>query len=84
MAGTLVRVSTETHAKLQNLSQQCGAPMPAVLDQAVEAYRRQVFLQETNEAFAALRRNPRLWKQEQEERALWDRTLSDDLSGDAK
>lgn len=53
--------------------------MQAVLDEAIEKYRRDKFLDAANEAFAALRADPVAWKAEEEERALWDRTLSDGL-----
>jgi len=56
--------------------------MQAVLEDAVEAYRRECFLTEANEAYAALRRDPTRWKAELDERAAWDAALSDGLEGD--
>ena len=53
--------------------------MQAILDEAVEAYRRQLFLKRANAAFAALRNDPNAWKEEQMERAAWDVALNDDL-----
>jgi hypothetical protein len=47
--------------------------MQAVLDEAVEHYQRDKFLDEANQAYAALRNDPKAWKEEQAERALWDR-----------
>lgn len=54
--------------------------MQEILDEAVELYRRQLFLQKTNAAFAALQANPDAWADE-EERAAWDATLSDGMKG---
>ena len=51
--------------------------MQAILDLAVEEYRRQRFLEEANEAYAALRRNHKAWKAELSERKEWDATLAD-------
>lgn len=51
-----------------------------VLDEAVAAYRKTVFLQKLNEDFAVLRAHPEAWEEEQEERDLWEQTLSDGLS----
>ena len=51
--------------------------MQAILDAALDEYRRKKFWLETNAAFCRLSRNPRAWKQEQEERALWESTLPD-------
>ena len=36
-------------------------------------------LEETNRAYAALRSDPDAWKEERQERTLWDETLSDGL-----
>ena len=43
------------------------------------AARRKKLIQASNEAYAKLRRNPKAWKEELEERALWDATLADGL-----
>lgn len=53
--------------------------MQAILDQAIEQYRRQIFLQEANQAYAALRKNSEAWATELEERKAWDLTLADGL-----
>jgi len=53
--------------------------MAAVLERAIERYRRQKFLEETNASFAALKANRKRWKEETAERALWDRTNADGL-----
>jgi hypothetical protein len=39
-----------------------------------------MFLDQVNDAYAALRRDPKAWKAEQEERTLWDETLADGLT----
>jgi hypothetical protein len=43
----------------------------------IEEYRHQRFLQEANEAYAALRENHKAWKAELAERKEWDSTLAD-------
>jgi hypothetical protein len=53
--------------------------MQAVLDKAIERYRRERFLRDANADFAALKRNRRAWKKELKERELWGHTLSDGL-----
>jgi hypothetical protein len=47
--------------------------MQSLLDEAVEQLRRFKFLKQANEAFAALKADPDAWKQEIEERRLWER-----------
>ena len=54
--------------------------MQAVLDAAVEHYRRDKFLDEVNAAYSTLRSDPKGWKAELAERALWDKTLADGLN----
>ena len=51
--------------------------MQAVLDEAIAHYQRDKFLDEVNAAYATLRKNPKAWKEEQAERALWDTTFAD-------
>ena len=79
MAETTVRVTKETREALLELSEQAGESMQEVLARAVEAYRRQRMLEETNAAYAALRSNPEAWREEQEERQAWEATLGDGL-----
>lgn len=77
VSSATVRVSPETHSKLKELAQLAGEPMPAVLDKAVEAYRRQQFLAGLAADFARLRRDAKAWDEEQDERRAWDATLAD-------
>jgi predicted transcriptional regulator len=79
MASETVRIKPETHAKLKHLADVSGRSMPEILDDAVEALRRQRLLEETNEAYAALRADAKAWQKELAERSAWDRALADDL-----
>ena len=53
--------------------------MAEVLAKAIEAYRRHVFMEQFNAAYAALRADSKAWQQGQDEQAMWDVTLSDGL-----
>jgi len=79
MQSATVRVSQRARRTLRTLARRTGEPMQSVLDKAIEEYRRRCFLEEANRAFAALRRNPKAWKQELEERRAWDSTVADGL-----
>ena len=79
MPSANVRISAETRETLRELARQEGESMQAVLDKAIENYRRQKFLDDANAAFATLKSNPKAWKEELEERKLWDLTLNDGL-----
>jgi predicted kinase len=69
-------------ALLRKLAAREGKPMQAILHDALEEYRRKHLLEQANAAFAALRKNPKAWKEERKERGAWDATLGDDLKGD--
>jgi hypothetical protein len=77
-----MRVSAATHRKVKELAARRGTSMQEVVEEAVEQLRRQRFLEEANQAFAALRANPEAWAEEQEERALWEVTLADGLENE--
>lgn len=82
MASLTVRVSSETHKLLGQLAERSGESMQAVLDKAIEAYRRKCFLEGLADDFAALRADPAAWQEELGERAIWEGTLMDDLQDD--
>jgi hypothetical protein len=74
-----VRISLHAHALLRRLAEEEDASMQAVLDKAIERYRRDKFLRGANADFAALQRDKNAWKQALRERDLWERALADGL-----
>ena len=54
MASATVRISGEAKQVLQKLSAQTNKKMREILEEAVELYRRKLFLEEVNDAFARL------------------------------
>jgi predicted transcriptional regulator len=80
MASLTVRIGESAHRMLQELAEQTGTSMQAVLEKAVSEYQRKCFLEGLNADFATLRNNPKAWQEELEERALWDSTLADGLA----
>ena len=79
-SGRQVTVAPRTFAALTELAKATGEPVEAVLDHAVEDYRRRDFLDGLNADFAAIRDDPEAWEQEQRERKAWDVTLADGLA----
>lgn len=75
-----VRVSAHTHALLRQLAEDEDDSMQAVLDKAIERYRRDRFLRDANADFAALKRDTRAWKEDLNETNLWEHTLADGLT----
>jgi hypothetical protein len=82
MASVMLRISKGAHRLLREISQATGEPMNAILDRALDEYRRKRFLEEANEAFAAFKLDPKSWMQEIEERRSWEGTLGDGLDKD--
>ena len=72
-----IRISESSHRILREISQRDKKPMQAVLEQAIEAYRRQSFLVGLSADFAALRENELEWQAEKVERSAWDIALAD-------
>jgi predicted transcriptional regulator len=79
MITTTIRVSLRTRDLLQELAQTAGSSMQAVLEQALEQYRRQQLLDATNAAYATLRAKPEAWTNLEQERLTWEQTLADGL-----
>ena len=76
------RISGPSRDVLRKLAEDSGESLQAILDNAIEMYRRQRFLEENNRAFEALRANQKAWKAEQAERKAWDIALGDGLEKD--
>ena len=74
-----IRISPRSKAALSEIARREGKPMQAILDEAIEHYQREKFLDEVNAAYARLRTNPRAWKEELTERQTWDSALRDGI-----
>ena len=63
-----VRVTRQTHQQLTALAKENGLSIQTIVDRAVEAYRRQTFIEALNADFAALRAHSEEWAEELEDR----------------
>ena len=63
-----VRISESTHATLRSLAAEGGETMQAVLDKAVEDYRRRRFWDQVEAAAGDLRKDSAAWQEELAER----------------
>ncbi|OPL16306.1 MAG: hypothetical protein AVO38_08115 [delta proteobacterium ML8_D] len=77
MATPTIRISKTTHQLLKTLASQDNISMQAIVEQAVEHYRRLCFLEGLSSDFASLRENNENWHDELQERKEWDITLGD-------
>ena len=64
---------------MRELAKRAGKPMQTILDEAIDQYSRDKFLDEVNAAYARLQADPKAWKEELAERKEWDGTLMDGL-----
>lgn len=72
-----VIISESAHQLLQQLADLEKTSTEVVLDRALEVYRREIFLKQANAAFADLKSDEEAWREELEERDLWDNTIAD-------
>jgi predicted transcriptional regulator len=77
MQTTTIRISESSRCTLREISLRDKKPMQAVLEQAIEDYRRQSFLVGLCADFTALRENELEWQAEKLERSAWDTALGD-------
>ncbi len=78
MSATLqIRIRPAVYQKLREISAKTNSSMQDTLELAVDEYRRKVFFEEVNAAFARLKADPTAWEEEIAERAEWDVTLAD-------
>jgi predicted transcriptional regulator len=74
-----IRISRHSKATLRDLAKRAKKSMQAVLDEAIEQYRRDKFFEELNSSYTRLQQDRDAWKQELAERQEWDATLADGL-----
>ncbi len=75
-----VRISPRAHELLRQLAEEEQQSMQAILDSAIERYRRERFLLGANADFAALKVDAKAWKQELRDREQWETTVGDGIS----
>lgn len=78
-ASAVVRIGLVARESLRELANELHKSQRAILEEAIEAYRRECFFNELDAAYQALRSKPEAWRAELAERAEWDVTLADGL-----
>jgi predicted DNA-binding protein len=76
---TTIRIDQEHKDILKELSQMLGKPASGVLQEAIKQYRKTVYMEDLNRAYARLRADEEAWAEELKERELWENTLGDGL-----
>jgi predicted transcriptional regulator len=76
---TTIRVNNKIYSIIKSLARQENENMQDVLEKAVENYKRKMFFEKLNNAYAKLKADPEAWEQELIERKEWDTVLTDGL-----
>ena len=79
MSTVTVRIPEKTNLQIKQLAEECDATKTQIIQKAIDVYQRQIYFERLNADFAALRADPVAWKEELEERKLWEATLADGL-----
>ena len=77
MTSESVLITANARRILKELAVSTGSSQAVILEQALEAYRRRIFLNGLASDFQALRSNPNARQEELAERAELDTTLKD-------
>ena len=76
------RIFDGDHALLQALAATTGKQHQEIIHDALEAYNRDRMLDEINAAFASVKRDESVWREEQAERTAWDGTALDGVTSE--
>jgi predicted transcriptional regulator len=79
MSDPLAGISSKTRQTLGELALRTGQSEQEILDQAVEDYRRKLFLDAVNAGYAALQADPQAWAEIEAERRSMAGSLMDGL-----
>jgi hypothetical protein len=82
MTPAIVQISDASARLLKELAEKTGLTTSVVLDKALDAYKRKVFLEQLNAAYAALRADPAAWADVEAERQSMAGSLMDGLDPD--
>ncbi len=78
----MIRMSEEVSRDLDEMSNDTGESKQDLMAEAIKMLQRKYFWEKGNRAYADLRKDPKKWKAELEERAAWESTLLDGLKDD--
>ncbi len=80
MGQAMVRISEESRETLRELACSEHSTIQAVLEKAIEDYRRKRFFEDLDAAYVKLQEDSEAWEAYQAELKVWDVTLADGLT----
>ena len=84
MSKSTIELSETAQVRLRELVETTGQSMSVVLDQALAAYRRELFFGKLNAGYAQMRADPQTWADHEAERKEWDVASMDGLDTDER
>ncbi len=75
----LIKVNEKTFKLLKELEAQMGISVESILHQAIDTFYRDKIIQDINSYYEELKKDPQMWQEELEERALWETASNDGL-----
>jgi len=79
-ATTTVRISRRARANAEAVAAATNRSMSSVIEEAVDAYRREIFWRQYEEGIARLRQDPEAWADYESEREAEAGSLRDGLT----
>jgi len=79
MSASTVSISEASHRILKELAERTGQSMTDVLSEALDTYRRKVFVDAVNAGYAEMQADPQEWAEHLAERQAWEATVADGL-----
>jgi predicted transcriptional regulator len=76
---TTIRVKKELYNTVKSIAKEKNKNMQDILDEAIQDYKKREFFDSLNAAYAKLKTNPKVWKEAENEREVWDTILLDGL-----
>lgn len=76
-----MRISEDAYSKIDQIAKNTGLSRQDIIDQAIGKLEQEIILQQANEAYSAVKRNPEQ-SREQQEINLWESTLQDRLGNE--
>jgi predicted CopG family antitoxin len=76
---TTIRVKKDLYNTVKSIAKEKNKNMQDILDEAIKDYKKREFFDSLNAAYAKLSANPKVWKEAERDREVWDTTLLDGL-----
>ena len=76
-----IRIDLADKIVLDQLSAKTGESTLRLLHRAVTKLKKELFFEEMNSAYKDIRADKAAWKIEQDERAIFDKSIGDGLNG---